>query len=253
VESTELLTSEPAFHADDTLEVTGYRTLSALAIVALLFGLASPLCYAWPLLMGIPIFGAALCILAMQRIDASDGALAGRWAAVAGLMLCVASGAATISYDLVTRSIRTRQATEFAHDWLEMLLAGKGEEAFLLTVAGNRPEPPPEPGTPPPEKTPLQEFLEHPVVTELKAAGANSQIQSGETVTFEPQPGGQFIVQRKFGIEPNESASSSHEDTIEALLTLQRSRLAGERLPRWLVAGHELSHAPHEAAHNHTH
>jgi hypothetical protein len=251
--STELLTSEPAFHADDTLEVTGYRTLSALAIVGLLFGLASPLCYAWPLLMGIPLFGAALCIIAMKRIDASDGALAGRWAAVAGLMLCVASGAASISYDLVTRSIRTHQAAEFGREWIGMLLEGQGEEAFRLTVAGNRREAPPEPGVPPPEKTPLEEFLEHPIVTELKAAGASSHIRLGPTVAYEQQPARQFIVQKKILIEPEESTSSNHGHDIEALLTLQRSKLVGERLPRWLVAGHELPDAPHEADHAHTH
>jgi len=249
--ATQLPTSEPAFHADDTEQVADYRTVSALAIVSLLFGLASPLCFAWPLLMAIPLFGAAISIIALRRIDASDGALAGRWAATIGLVLCVVSGTAAVSRDLVTRYIRTQQADELAREWIELLLAGDTEEAFRLTVAGNRREPPaPEPGIPAPTQTPFEQFREQPIISELATAGADAEIQPAEVLAYEPQPRRQFIVQQKFLVAPRHAAGT-HRHPIEAIVTLQRSQLIGDRQPRWLVLSYEAPQAAGEAAHVH--
>jgi hypothetical protein len=249
---TRLPTSEPAFHADDTLQVAEYRTVSALAIVSLMFGLASPLCFAWPLLMAIPLIGAVISIIALVRIDASEGALAGRWAATAGLALCVVSGTAAVSRDLVTRYVRTRQAEELAREWIELLLAGNTEDAFRLTVAGNRRQSPmPEPGMPPPTATPYELFLDDPVVSALVAAGTDSKIRSVKVLAYDPQPHRQYFVQQKFLIAPPASADAARQPPIEVVLTLQRSQLGGERQPRWLVVSHEAPQATDEAAHVH--
>ncbi len=233
---TRLPAAEPAFHADDTLEVADYRTVSALAIVSLLFGLASPLCIAWPLFMAIALVGAALSAIAIARIDASDGALAGRWAATAGLVLCVLSGTGAVSHDLVMRTIRSSQAEAFGGEWIELLLAGNTEEAFQLTVAANRHLPPREPGTPAPTETPYDHFLESPIVTELTAAGGDFDIRLEETLSYERQPRRQFVIQQKFNVVPRGEAAEQKRN--EVVLTLQRSRLAGERLSRWLVVSY---------------
>ena len=133
---------EPAFHADDVDQSASYRTFSVLAIISLLFGLASPLCFVGPLLFGIPLVGAAVSLLAIRRIDTSEGVLAGRWAAVAGLALCVASLASNITRDMVGQHLRAAQAEAFGRDWISLLLTGHADEAFRLTVEGAHTPPP---------------------------------------------------------------------------------------------------------------
>ncbi|HVT26670.1 MAG TPA: hypothetical protein VHE81_01505, partial [Lacipirellulaceae bacterium] len=135
--------STPVFHADDPEQATGYRTLSVLAIISLMFGLASPLAFGGPLLKGIPLFGIAVSLLALRRIAVSGGVLAGRWIAIVGLVLCVACGIAPFSRDLVQHSIRTSQTEKFGRNWIALLTSGKAKQAFHLTIDGNRPVPKP--------------------------------------------------------------------------------------------------------------
>ena len=52
---------------------------SSLAIAALLCGAFLP----------FPVFVQSLCIIAIRRINASDGALVGKWMAEAGLVLSI--------------------------------------------------------------------------------------------------------------------------------------------------------------------
>jgi hypothetical protein len=249
---TESSTSEPAFHADDADEVAEYRNVSALAIVGLVFGLMSPLCFASPLFMAIPLFGVAISVLALRRIAASDGALVGRWAAIAGLVLAVLSASAAISREQIISTIRTRQAAALGRDWLELLLQGDTEKAFRLTVAGNRRSPqPPEPMAPAPTKTPYDEFLEHPIIPQLAAAGANSQVRYLETLSFEPQARRQFLITQRFVVTPDQTAADGHAHPIEVSLTLQRSQLATERQSRWLVANYNSPQSAAEADHVH--
>src|SRR5262249_44099829 len=77
--------------------------IGALAIVALLLGIAAPLSLAAPLLWAIPLFGIAVAALALVRITASEGALIGRRAAVIGLAVSVASLCAAASHSFLLR------------------------------------------------------------------------------------------------------------------------------------------------------
>ncbi|MEX2307252.1 MAG: hypothetical protein WD738_06645 [Pirellulales bacterium] len=248
---TQIPATEPAFHADDAEQVAGYRTVSALAIISLVFGLASPLCFAWPLMMAIPIFGTAISIVALLRIAASDGALAGRWAATAGLALCLICGAAAVSRNAVSRFIRTRQAEEVGRNWIGLLLADDAEQAFHFTVTGNRREPPPEPGMPAPTETPYEQFALSPIVPTLAAAGRDADIRYVETLSYEPQARRQFLIQQKFVVTPKAAAEGTPRDPVEVHLTLQRSQLMGEPQSRWLVANFEVPQAAAEADHVH--
>jgi hypothetical protein len=238
-------TSEPAFHADDVELVPDYRTLSALAIVGLLFGLASVLCLASRLFLVVPLIGAALSLVAIRRIAASEGLLAGRGAAATGLALCVAFGLAAISRDAVTRHLRTRQAREFGRQWISALLSGDTNKAFRQTVDAMRPAPaPPEPGMPePPRANPYEEFRKHPLVHALAIVGTDAQIESLRTLRYELQARKQFVIEQQFSIAPSEAATDTDPNLrpVNAKLTLQRSSLRGERASRWLVAAYELS------------
>ena len=127
--------------------------------------------------MAIPLAGIAVSVLALRQIAASGGTLAGKWAAVTGLVLCVVFAVAPVTRVYVLRSIRTHQADEFAHNWIDMMLSGKTDRAFRLTMDSTRPPRPPEPGQPPPKGTPFDAFMELPIVKAIVAAGPDATIR----------------------------------------------------------------------------
>jgi len=197
--------------------------------------------------MAIPLFGAAVSIVALRRIAVSDGALAGRWAAAAGLVLCVACGAALISRDVVMRTIRIRQAEEFGRNWLALVTSGQTEPAFQLTSEASRPQAPPEPGMPAATTTPYDDFLKQPVIQALAKTGAGSDVRYAETLLYESPASRQFVIRQRFLISPADAAEekSSPHDVV---LTLQRSRQRGQRNSRWIVGSAEESTASNDAA-----
>jgi hypothetical protein len=225
----------PAFHTDDPPEVSEYRTISALAIVALVFGLAAPLCFWAPFLMVIPLVGAGLSIVAQRRITASDGALTGRGVALAALALSLASATASISHDRVTRHLQSKQAEVLARQWISLLLNGNTQVAFGLTVDGSRPPAPPGPGEPPPKETPFEAFTKNPVVKALIGAGPNSNIRFERISSYTPLSSHQVVLQQEYSISPAASPNSQSSNPVGVVLDLQRSRLAGENNLHWLV------------------
>ncbi len=210
--------------------------MSALAVVSLVFGLISPVCVAHPFFMVIPLVGAATAIVAIQRIAASEGALAGRWAAIAGLALCVTSALATMSYGGVTRILRTNQAKAFAQNWLDLLAAGKTEQAFRLTVDSIRRPAAATPHEPEPKTDPFDEFTKNALIQSITAAGADARVQYVETVDYQPIGRRQYFVTQQFTVTP---AATANRGLIEVLLTLQRSSVEGETQMRWLVGSYE--------------
>ena len=77
----------PAEYQDLESPAGAYHSVSALAIIALVVGLLSPLAFAHELLWALPLTAIALSIVAIVRIDRSEGLLIGRWAAVLGLVV----------------------------------------------------------------------------------------------------------------------------------------------------------------------
>jgi hypothetical protein len=218
--------------------------MSGLAIVSLLFGLLSPVCFAAPVFLAIPLFGMALSVFALRRIADSEGALAGRWAAATGLALCVASAAATLSHAQVTRFLHARQAKQLGLEWIRLLVAGKTEEAFSLTVQSTR-QASPEPmanlmggGSTEP---PYERFVKNPLVQALTSAGEDADVQFFGTLEYEPMPRHECVVQQQFNVTPSStSASGATNPPVEAALNLQFSKFSGESHLRWLVLGYDF-------------
>jgi hypothetical protein len=234
----------PAFHSDDQPEVSEYRTISALAIVALVFGLAAPFCFWAPFLMVIPLVGAGLAIVALRRIDESGGTLMGRGVALSVLALSLASATASISHDRVTRHLRSNQAEVLARQWINLLLNGRTQVAFGLTVDGARPPAPPAPGEPPPKESPLQRFTKDPVVTALVAAGPDSTIRFERTSSYTPLSSHQVVVEQEYSVAPAAVHGSQPSQPVGVVLDLQRSHLAGEKSLHWLVLSFRGSNTP---------
>jgi hypothetical protein len=255
VESTTHLPSQqPAFHTEDVDQVDNYRTLSVLAIASLLFGLVSPVCFAAPVFLPIPLFGTALSLVALRRIAVSEGALAGKWAAATGLALCIASAAAIVSYAQVTRFLHTSQARQLGQKWVELIVSGNTQEAFQLTVQSTRDDSTDPPAnflaaTPP--EPPYEQFVKSPLVQALTSAGSGAEVRFAGTLAYDPQPNRQCIVQQQFDVTRAVTSAADAQtsaDPVEAAVTLQLSRFRGESKLRWLVLGYsQLSELPQGA------
>jgi hypothetical protein len=237
--STGTYSAAPAFHSDDVQHVANYRALSVLAIFSLLIGLASSLSLLAKGFLLLPLSGLAVALLALRRIALSDGRLAGRGTAIAGLVLCVAFGAAALTRDAVSRYLRTSQAEEFAAQWLALVASNETAQAFKATYEGARPPAPPEPGVPPPTKTPYDAFLSDPLIQQIVAAGDDATIQYVDTLEFAPQSRQVVVVRQQFSVVPADSEKTSHARPTQVVLTLQRASFRGDRDKRWLVMRHE--------------
>jgi hypothetical protein len=235
--------SAPVFHGNDPEQITEYRTLSVLAIISLIMGLAAPLAVAAPFLLAIPLFGIAVSLVALRRIAVSEGVLAGRWAATIGLVLCVASAVLPISHDLIQRTIRINQAEKFGLDWVAMVTSGNTKEAFRHTVDGTRPMPPAEPNAPP-KPNPYETFVGQPVIKMLQAAGVGADIRIRDTVDYQAANWRSITVRQLYSVTPGSTASAgANSRPTEFVLSVQRATLPRESMSRWLVTSYAFSNA----------
>ena len=227
--------SAPVFHGNDPEQTTEYRTLSVLAIISLVIGLAAPLALTGTFLLAIPLFGILVSLIALRRIAVSGGVLAGSWAATIGLVLCVASAVLPISHDLIQRAIRVHQAETFGHDWVAMLTSGDLKQAFRLTLEANRPIPPAEPNAPP-KPSPYEAFIDQPVIKALQAAGAGAYIRIRDTVDYQAANSRSITVRQLYSVSPAStgSAGASGQPT-EFVLSVRRATLPRESMSRWLI------------------
>jgi hypothetical protein len=225
--------TSPAFHADDLEETTNYRSLSVLAIIGLLLGFASPLCFGAPLLMIIPIAGIVVSVLALRQIAASEGTMAGSWAAGTGLVLSVACAVAPFTRGFVLETMRVRQADEFARLWLNEMVAGKTEHAFRLTTESIRRPPAPDPGDKTPPVDPYTSFLARPEVKALTAVGAEAEIQPEPNVLYEAPTFQRVYVRQRYRITPKSGATEAQPLVID--VSSERAKFPGDEAARWLI------------------
>jgi len=118
---------------DDVQALAEYRSVSKLAVAALLVGLASVLALLSPGLLGLSLLGVILSLLAIRRIARSGGELVGRPAAIVGLVLSLAVGAGLLSHRTTVQRMVAQQAGPWALEWCELVKAGDLEVALELT------------------------------------------------------------------------------------------------------------------------
>lgn len=243
----------PSFHADDVEQFEGYRTLSPLAIVCLLLGLAAPACFLGPFLLVVPLFGAVLSIFTLRRIAASEGRIGGRVPATIGLVLCVACLLANFSFAAVTQHLRTGQATDFGRQWITLLTSGNVEQAYRLTLNGSQPRPTlaePPPGPKP--EDPYVEFGENPLVKTLASFGEGANVRFDETLGYDDRSYGQYDVRQRFLVTPASSDTTdakSGRKPVDVTLTVRRTGLAGRSRSSWLTLNFVSEAVPASAEH----
>lgn len=232
----------PVFHGDDPEQTTEYTTLSVLAIIAFVFGLAAPLAIAGPFLLAIPLFGIAVALVALRRIAVSGGVLSGRWLATIGLALCVASAFVPLSHSMIQRTIRQHQAELFGRNWVALVTSGELQKAFHLTVDATRPTPPPEPNAPP-KTSPYETFVDQPVIKALQAAGKDANIRIADMLEFQANSYRSIVVRQLYEVSPGTGASSASGKPVELVLSVQRATLPRESMSRWLVTSYAFPKA----------
>ncbi len=160
----------------------GYHSVSALAVVALVIGLLSPLAFTHPLLWTLPIVGIALAGAAIVRIDRSEGLLIGRKAAIIGLAVSLFCGLGAVTQATTRRLWLASRAEQLTERFLELLREGKTYEAHQLFA---RPQFRLPPGSDyealyeddPALMEDYASFLKREVIADLVALGDNAELE----------------------------------------------------------------------------
>ncbi|MEX2141324.1 MAG: DUF4190 domain-containing protein [Pirellulales bacterium] len=171
----------PAEYQDLETADAAYHSISALAVVALVLGLLSPLAFVHPLLWALPITGIALAWAAIARIDRSEGALIGRKAAILGLAVALLCGLGAVTKATTRPLWLAYRAERVAERFLELLRQGKTYEAHQLWT---RPQFRLLPGSDyqalyaenPAAAKDYEEFLKREVTSDLVALGEQAEV-----------------------------------------------------------------------------
>lgn len=215
-----------------------YRSVSTLAIVALVLGVAAPLALVSRLLVVLPCGALLAAWVALRRIAASDGALVGRAPALAAVALGVVSLSAVFARDAVRSYRLNAQAAPAARQWLKTVEGGHLREAFLLTI-------------PPRQRSAAAEQLEDPTseyavgwddfreLPDLAPLLAPQEITSVELrARGRPQDAG---YGRLALVQEYDVYLEGRDQPVRYALTLQRSEPSDAAPAEWRVAQARLS------------
>ena len=126
------IAGESTYDAD---ELGQYQSLSTSAVMALVFGLLSPIAFFSSLLVVVPLLALALALWALARIKNSEGGLQGTRLAYCGLALAIVFGVASFARTQVRLELLLRQASETAAQSISMLVRAQAEEALGLMTS----------------------------------------------------------------------------------------------------------------------
>ena len=236
------LLDRPVALASETETNPDYRSVSGLAIVSLLLGIASPLAMVAPLLFAIPLFALGLSLLTLAKIRASDGQLIGRKAALVGLGLAVASLCAAQSRLVMANWLIGERARPVAEQWMTLLLQQQKELAYQLTVAAEQ-TPSREAIAAAPQlakapETAWKTFLNAPVVQKIQTMGGDAQVRFLRTLSSHRERQDRYVVLQRYSV--TSLGNGTPPETIVVQLALAR-RDSWERddTPGWRVDQYE--------------
>ena len=164
------------------LAVAEYRPVCGLAIVALLFGLLSPLSILTPFGWVAAFLGLLFGLLSLRRVIKSESLMIGRSLAIAAVLLSLFFGCAGLGQWATMNGLLTRRAIVFGGDWFEALKHGRPQIAHQLTMAPRMRQ---APGgdlwkfykSDPRFEKQLREFVAAPAVRAVLELGENAQVR----------------------------------------------------------------------------
>ncbi len=221
-----------------------YRPVSIAAIMALVLGLLSPLATFWSILWLLPLLGVLVSAVALRGIRRSDGTLAGRGLAVAGLILSLVVGSMVIAGEFTRNRLLVAQGTPWGIKWCELLLEGRTEEALELQQG---------PSTRRPftslekfyaendsAKARLAEFREEPLIRLLTSAHEGSRVVPGKVLGVDRRPSGEYGMLRSYELRPPAAAPNGGQP-VSFLLEVDKVPARGVVKSGWYVKGHKLA------------
>jgi hypothetical protein len=228
-------------------ELGKYTSLSSLAVCAFLLGLASIVALLAPLFVVVPIAGMLVSLLALLRINTSDGALSGAKLAYAALILCVVCAVASPLRVRVRDALYKGQADGSAREWLQLVAENETQQS-LNHLTGNARMMlmgPPSPEGPPPVVDPQSQAIKlalDPLVTKLQEEAKHGQL---EFATHELSCDSEGTAPRVAALYQ----TVKPDDSLTMRLVLMRSVSPG-RGGEWLI---DSWHLEGETAHDHAH
>jgi hypothetical protein len=189
----------PAEYHDLESSDESYHSVSALAGVALVLGVLSPLAFAHELLWSVPIAGVALAIVALVQIDRSGGSLIGRKGAVIGLVLALFCGLGAMTQDATRRLWLTHRATQVAERFVQLMSEGKNVAAYQLWARPQFRAPASVPfekfySENPEAAKDYKSFQTHEIIKDLVALGARAEIVHLGTHWTDSDPANDFFM-----------------------------------------------------------
>jgi hypothetical protein len=225
-------------------EFGSYTSLSAVAVGALLLGLASPLALLAPLMVVVPAAGAIVAILALMRIGNSAGALSGTKLAYCGLVLSILCGVASPLRVAVRDNLYGNQADRTARAWLN-LVSKNQTSAALAYLTGNAMvglSPSPSPEGPRPEPDPQIDAVnlgKHELAVKLRHEAQHGELDFAlRSLTCDGSGINPRVAIQYQTVKPDDSLTMS----VVLLRSLAK--------PGWLIESWRLEG---ETAHSHLH
>lgn len=226
---------------DDVQAMAEYRSVSALALLSAVLGVCSLAALVNDGLLVIPLLGTICAILALRRIAASEGQLAGRTPALVGLSLSLVLGVGIYAHRMTTERLVAAEAQKWALDWCDLLLAGKTLVALELQ-------------NPPTSRRPfddsladyyetndgaaraLEKFRTTEVIARLLDAPEGARVVPGESLGVAPDERGGFRLAQRFQL----IAPGTETNPTVFTLWLTRSRVADADNGGWYVTDQAL-------------
>lgn len=135
------MNSSTSFSSPEVHEQDGYRALSILAVASVLSGLVSVVSLAHPAAWIVPALSLVIAIVAWVRIQRQPDSMSGRRVALVGMSLSLFFAAAGPARYYSQRAILSRQARDFAQQFLEAMSEGDLNRAHQAALHLSRRQP----------------------------------------------------------------------------------------------------------------
>ena len=225
--TTEAITDE-GYVSDDVQAIAEYRSVSVLAVLAAVLGVASASAIVTSSLLLIPLLGIIISLFALWRIAHSDGQQVGRTLALVGLALSLAFGSGVYVRGMMLSRLLGAEAQDWALQWCDLVLDDQLITALELTVAPNSRRPFNDAlesfySTDEAAKKRLDEFENDDVIKALRDAPEGSKVVAGDVMAVASYDMGSYVVVQKFELVPPRGEGNP----IRFRLQARRVRLGG--------------------------
>ena len=175
-----------------------FRAVSRLAIAGALLSAGAPAAMLTPALEIVPIVAGAVNLLALGRIARRRPALAGRRAALAGLLVSVAFAAAAPVDGIVYRRLLRREARQFVAIWFDAIQRDGLQEAHQLMIDPRQRLPAAQPLSDAYRRRAdwgkeVDRLAHHPVIRTLRSLGSKATVRFYDTGEEWQSPDGDAV------------------------------------------------------------